>query len=115
MTGNAISRLLATFALVLAVLTLGCANLSAVPTFRGQLAYADALAGAVGRTCADLSARDRISIDTLIRCRSVVAESGTLIDAARAAGEGTGADRLAAAQRLLLELERDLRAREGAQ
>ena len=98
---------------VAVMLVVGCAATAPPSTFSQRLAVADISAAAIGRTCVDLSARDRLPIDTLIRCRAVVAEAGNGIDTARALGELQGNDRLLAAQQLLLDLERDIRAREA--
>jgi hypothetical protein len=106
-------RLVAAFFLAAALAVAGCANLPTPATFNQRVAYADATAAAVGRTCVDLSKRDRIPVDTLVRCRAVVTEAGSVIDTARALGAGPGDDRLAAAQQLLLKLESELRAREA--
>lgn len=92
----------------------GCASPSPYPiTFNGALLAADGAATALGKTCRDLSQRERISESRLVQCRNTVAEAGTLIDTARSIGEaGGGADRLEAARQLLLDFERELERRE---
>lgn len=93
----------------------GCAGTSPYPlTFNAALLAADGTATALGRTCRDLSERERLSLEKTVRCRNTVAEAGALIDTARTAGEaGGGTDRLAAARQLLLEFERELERREN--
>ena len=100
------------FVLALALVVAGCAGLATPTTFNGKVAYTDGLAGALGKTCLGLSQRSRISVDTLIRCTSTVEQAGSLVDTARAVGGFAGEDRLAAAQRLLLDLEADMKRRE---
>lgn len=92
----------------------GCAGSSPYPmTFNAALLAADGAAAALGRTCRDLSERERISVERTILCRNKVAEAGSLIDTARQVGQaGGGGDRIAAARQLLLDFEAELRKRE---
>lgn len=106
-------RWAAALALAGAIILAGCATAVPAPqTFNQRALYAEAMTTATGRTCVDLSKRERISVGTLVRCREVVMQAGALIDTARVVGGQDGVDRLVAVQSLLLQMEADLRAAE---
>ncbi len=98
--------------LLLALFLGGCAAFPQPTTFNQRVAYVDGFAKALGTTCLDLSKRERISVNRLIRCTSVVSQTGVMIDTARTLGPASGEERIAAARELLLELEEDLKEQE---
>lgn len=100
--------------------TIGLAGCPTLPTqapltFNGSVLVAEGTATLLGKTCLGLSQRERIPVDTLVRCTSTVEQAGSMIDLARSAGAEAGQDRLAAAQALLATLEKELKAREAKQ
>ena len=83
-------------------------------TVNQQAYYIESLAQVVGQSCIDMSMRGRVGIDQLMHCKSVYEQAIVAAETARALGESADSlDRLEVAQRLLMALEADLKAREG--
>lgn len=107
------SRIAAALLLVSGALLfiVGCAT---PQTMRQQAYYVETLAQVVGETCVDMSLRGRVDIDQLIRCKAIFGQAVAAVEVARSLGDTPDAlDRLEVAQKLLLTLENDLKAREG--